>query len=61
MATYDDPPDPKIPFSSWKATETYSADDTLYLVVDQQSYYDVANFGRQTAWNAIILKSTDHG
>ena len=60
LEAYDVPPDPKHD-TSWKTTGIFSLDGTLYLVVEQDAYRNVANFGKETARNATILKSTDHG
>ncbi len=47
--------------TSWKTTGITCIDGTLYLFVEQDIYFDAQNFGRQTARDATIVKSTDHG
>ena len=60
MEAYDVPPDPQHK-TSWKTTGITSIDGALYLMVQQDTYEDASNLGRETARNATILKSTDHG
>jgi hypothetical protein len=60
LEAYSVPPDPKHD-TSWKTTGITSIEGTLYLVVEQDTYEDAANLGKETARNATILKSTDHG
>ena len=60
LEAYSVPPDPKHD-TSWKTTGITSIDGTLYLVVEQDTYEDAANLGKETARNATIVKSTDHG
>ena len=57
---YNVPPDPKHD-TSWKTTGITSVSGTLYLIVEQDTYEDASNKGRETARNATILKSVDHG
>jgi len=57
---YNVPPDPKHD-TSWKTTGITSVSGTLYLIVEQDTYEDASNQGRETARNATILKSIDHG
>jgi hypothetical protein len=67
MEDYDVPPDSTSDAidneraTSWKTTGITSVDGVLYLVVEQDTYKDWVNRGRQTAKNATILKSYDHG
>jgi hypothetical protein len=67
MADYDVPPDPASNSgdneraTSWKTTGITSVDGVLYLVVEQDTYKDWSNRGRETAKDATILKSYDHG
>lgn len=60
LDAYDVWPDPKNNVS-WKTTGILSLDGTLYLVVEQDTYEDSANLGKETARDATIIKSTDHG
>jgi len=60
LEAYDLPPDPEHN-TSWKTTGITSIDGTLYVIVEQDTYEDAGNLGRETARNATILKSTDHG
>jgi hypothetical protein len=67
MDDYDVPPTPSANAwdnehsSSWKTTGITSIDGTLYLILAQDTYKDSNNRGRETARNATIIKSTDHG
>lgn len=67
MEAYDVPPDPSRnpPDNeggvSWKTSGIDSINGVLYLVVDQDVYQDASNLGRETAENATIIKSIDHG
>jgi hypothetical protein len=67
MEDYDVPPDPlrNSPDNegavSWKTTGIDSIDGVLYLALGQDVYQDAFNRGRETAENATIIKSMDHG
>src|ERR1035437_3776674 len=60
MDAYDVSPDLR-PEHSWKTTGIISVGGVLYLTVEQDIYGDSANGGRETAHDATIIKSLDHG
>ncbi len=49
------------PNMSWKTSGITSVDGVLYLALQQDTYTDSNNSGRETARDGIIIKSLDHG